>query len=208
LNSINGILFYGFGGHARSVADVAFSIGVRDIIFVDDNARPGEVFSGFPVIKHFPSSLAQGWIAFPASGDSQRRRQQLDDIQQRGWKTGNVISGSATLGVLSQIGQACFIGHHSHVGPGAVVGDACIINTGAIIEHDCTIGSYSHISVNSTIAGKTTIGNSCFIGAGATVIDNIKVSDGVTLGAGSCAIKHILHPGIYVGTPARKLKKD
>ena len=206
-NNIKGILFYGFGGHARSIADVALSSGIESLIFVDDNAQPGESFAGFPVRKTLPNSLAPNWIAFPASGNGVKRSQQLEDIRNRGWSTGNIIAHTATVGVNSRISQGCFLGNHTHIGPNTLIGDGCIINTGAIVEHDCIIGNYSHLAVNCTIAGKSAIGCNCFIGAGSTIIDGICVGDDITLGAGGVIARDTLHSGIYVGIPARLLRE-
>jgi len=205
-NNFKGILFYGFGGHARSIADVALSNSIKEILFVDVNARSGETFCGYPVVRDLPESLPEGWIAFPASGSGEMRKEQLEEINRRGWITGNIVSPTATIGVGANFGTACFVGHHSHVGPNAKVGDACIINTGAIIEHDCVIDDFTHISINTAIAGKTRIGSHCFIGAGSVVIDGIKVTDKVTLGANGCIVKDIDESGVYVGTPARIIK--
>ncbi|MEI7374902.1 NeuD/PglB/VioB family sugar acetyltransferase [Dickeya chrysanthemi] len=202
---IEGVLFYGFGGHARSVADVALANGIQSLLFVDDNARQGESFAGFPVVKDLPEQLPQGWIAFPAAGQGVKRKVQLENIKKRKWITGNIISSTATVGVLSCLGEACFIGHHAHVGPKTIIGDACIVNTGAVIEHDCSIGNYTHVSVNSTIAGGCTIGDFCFIGAASTIIDGISVGDNIVLGAGGCFIKNIIQSGTYVGVPANRL---
>ncbi|PVZ87147.1 acetyltransferase [Serratia sp. S1B] len=205
--NIKGVLFFGFGGHARSIADVVLANGIESLLFVDDNARYGENFAGFPVIKEFPNELPQGWIAFPASGQGEKRLSQLDEIKYRGWTTGNIISSTATIGILSQIENGCFIGHNAHVGPNVKIGSGCIVNTAAVIEHDCIIGNYTHISVNSTIAGGSIVGDFCFIGASATVINNVAVGDNVTLGAGGCFINNVLEPGTYAGIPAKQLNK-
>ncbi|XTZ37602.1 NeuD/PglB/VioB family sugar acetyltransferase [Salmonella enterica] len=207
INPIEGVLIYGFGGHARSIADVALANGIKALLFVEKNTVQEEYFAGFSVVKEFSGQLPSGWIAFPAAGEGTKRQEQLDDIKLRGWDTGNIISLTATIGTWAAIGNACFIGHHAHIGPKTVIGTGCIVNTGAIIEHDCSIGNFTHISVNSTVAGKTRIGENCFIAAGATVINNIRIGNNITLGAGGCFIQDTLQPGIYVGLPAKALNE-
>jgi UDP-N-acetylbacillosamine N-acetyltransferase len=39
-----GLLILGFGGHARSVADVAIASGITQLCFIDANAKPNESF--------------------------------------------------------------------------------------------------------------------------------------------------------------------
>ena len=55
------------------------------------------------------------------------------------------------------------------------------------------------------MCGRCEIGDHVFLGAGSTVIDKRKIVDHVIIGAGSTVIKDILEPGIYVGSPARKI---
>ncbi len=202
MSTFIGLIVLGFGGHARSVADVALSAGIADLIFVDDNARPGEVFGRFPVVRDFPASLVAGWAVMPASGDNHTRAEQLRRINANGWPVASVVSKSASIGFGAILGPGCFIAHHAHIGPLASVGEGVILNTGAVVEHDCRIGDFVHVSVNATVAGKTNIGNYCFLGAGSTVIDGVVVTAEVTVGAGACVHRDLKSPGTYVGVPA------
>lgn len=203
MTSITGILILGFGGHARSVADVALASGIHQLCFIDSNARPGESFSSFPVKQSMDFELPADWVVIPAAGDNRKRLGQCDWIIQQGWRVGTLISPSATIGIGAQIGEGSFIAHHAHVGPMAVVGRGCIINTGAIVEHDCEVGQFSHVSVGAVVAGRSHVGDRCFLGAGSTVIDGLKVADDVMLGAGACAHRNLEEAGTYVGVPAK-----
>lgn len=202
LDSLNGLIVLGFGGHARSIADVALSAGFTKLLFVDENARPGEKLGEHPVVKDMPNCIP-GWRVLPASGDNERRQQQLLWATERGWQAATLVAPSATIGYAARLGKGVFIAHHVHIGPFAEIGDGCIINTAAVVEHETKIGCYSHVSVNSTIAGRSVVGERCFIGAGATVIDSLQLCDQVTLGAGACAVKNLDKPGTYIGVPAR-----
>lgn len=204
---IKGLLILGFGGHARSVADVALSIGVQELIFVDQNARENENFLGFPVIKEYHDSLPTGWYCFPASGNNYQRKLQVAMAETNGWPLTSLIAATASLGTGSQIAPGTFIAHHAHVGPMATVGIGCILNTGCIIEHECVIGEYTHISINATIAGRSSVGNLCTIFAGAVVIDSVNVLDNVTVGAGGIVTRDINSAGLYTGIPAKFVRK-
>lgn len=203
--TLTGMLILGFGGHARSVADVALASGVTQLCFVDANARPGESFCSFPVKSSLDFELPEDWAVFPAAGDNKKRMEQCEWILQQGLRLATLISPCATIGVGAHISEGTFIGHHAHVGPMASVGRGCIVNTGAIIEHECVVGAYSHISVGAVVAGTTRIGDRCFLGAGSTVIDGLRVTDDVMLGAGACANRNLDKAGTYVGVPAKFL---
>ncbi|MCS4248635.1 acetyltransferase [Pseudomonas sp. BIGb0164] len=205
---LTGLLILGFGGHARAVADVALAIGIKQLCFIDINARPGETFGTFPVLPSWDKGRLEGWSVMPASGDCVQRHAQCEWAAQLDWPLATLVSPTATLGFGATVGAGSFVGHHAHVGPMASVGQGCVINTGAIVEHECTVGDFTHISIKAAVAGRCQIGKGCFIGAGSTVIDGLIVSDGVTLGAGACAHRNLTEPGVYVGVPAKQIRRE
>jgi UDP-N-acetylbacillosamine N-acetyltransferase len=195
------LVLLGFGGHARSVADVALTAGYTQLWFVDDNAAEGERFLEFPVRKFMPR---QGdWSYIPCAGDNRRREAQIRELIEANLPIATIISPTATIGHGATVGQGSFIGHHAHIGPLAKVGKACIVNTGGIVEHDCAVGDCVHVSVNSILAGRSSLGDRVFLGAGAVVIDGISVTSDVTIGAGGVVAASIEAPGTYAGVPAR-----
>lgn len=195
------LFIFGFGGHARSVADVALSCGFTTLVFYDVNARVGENFLGYEVLGHLPDDLVG--LCVSASGDADTRKTHMAEAMRRGWEVATLISPLASVGPGSSIGKGTVVGHHAHIGPMANIGAGCIINTGAIVEHESVVGDYTHVSVNSTIAGRCTVGRNVFIGAGATIIDKISVCDDVVIGAGCVVTSSIFEIGTYVGVPAR-----
>jgi sugar O-acyltransferase (sialic acid O-acetyltransferase NeuD family) len=201
-----GLVILGFGGHARSVADIALTLGIERLIFVDEAAHGNENLWGFPVRKTFDEQLPDGWQAFAASGDNPTRHVQAAAILGRCWPLATLITPTATIGNETSISAGCLIGHHAHVGPLSSVGTACIINTGAVVDHECKIGDYTHVSVNSSVAGRCHLGSFVFLGTGAVVIDKVCIADSITVGAGGVVVESLVEPGTYVGAPARLVK--
>lgn len=199
------LLLIGFGGHARSVADVALAAGFEQLLFVDEHGAAGQSFAGFPVAGEMPPA-EEGWPCMPCAGRNEWRREQLARLAAGRRPVATVISPRATVGVGAQIGAGSFVGHHAHVGPLARIGAGSIVNTGAAVEHDCVLGECCHVSVNATVAGRCRLGNLVFVGAGATVIDGVSIADEVTVGAGGVVVANIGAPGTYVGVPARMLR--
>ncbi|MES2536069.1 MAG: NeuD/PglB/VioB family sugar acetyltransferase [Pseudomonadota bacterium] len=200
-----GLLILGCGGHARSVADVALAAGVESLLFIDDNADPGEEFLGFAVQRDFSQPLPDDWMCLPAAGDNYRRQAQVIKARQAQWPLATLISPTATIGRGAVLDAGSFVGHHAHVGPMARVGTAGIINTAAVVEHDCVLGDYVHVSINAAAAGRSRLGDYVLLGAGATVIDSVVLADHITIGAGGVVINSIRLRGTYVGVPARLL---
>ncbi|MFT4121245.1 NeuD/PglB/VioB family sugar acetyltransferase [Bradyrhizobium sp.] len=201
-----GLVILGFGGHARSVASIALSSGFEALLFVDENARPGETFLGFPAVTALEGrDFPDGWVCIPAIGDNCSRERQYELATAAGWPLGNVIAETATIASDAEMSTGCFVGHHAHVGPSARVGAGCIVNTGGIVEHECVVGDFCHVSVNAVLAGRSKLGMRVFLGAGASVIDGIAVSGDITIGAGAVVIESLTERGRYVGCPARRL---
>lgn len=200
-----GLVILGFGGHARSVADVAIAAGIQHLRFVDPNAKPGEILAGFPVVPRLDGPVAKGWLLFPAAGDNALRASQVAALADQDLLH-TLASPRAYMGLSAMVGRGTLVAHHAHLGPMSVVGMGCIINTGAIVEHESRVGDFCHISVNATIAGRSRVGNRSFVGAGAIVIDGIDIGDDITIGAGSVVVHSLADPGVYVGNPARRLR--
>ena len=198
----------GFGGHARSVADLALACGYEKLLFVEQTARPNENLMGHCVVQSL-DHLDDSWrYGFAASGDGRLRREQCEAIESRGLSLISLVSPIASVGVGSEISSGCFVGHHAHIGPLAKIGKACIVNTSAVVEHESRVGDYSHVSVNSSISGRSSLGSFSMLGAGGIIIDGISVADHVVVGAGAVVVASIGYPGTYIGVPARNIKNN
>jgi sugar O-acyltransferase (sialic acid O-acetyltransferase NeuD family) len=198
-------IFFGCGGHSRSVSDILLlNTPDASIIYVDENAAPNETLFNFPVLKtvDYEVSDAQYVIAI---GDNKKRKEKFLSINNAE-KIFSVVSKFSHIGRGASYGIGTFIGNYAHIGPLARIGMNTIINTAAIVEHEVIIGDHSHIGPNSTISGRCKIGNEVFIGVGATVKDYISVCNNVIIGAGATVVKNISISGIYVGTPAKLIK--
>lgn len=200
------VYFIGCGGHARSAADIYLQQHPGALLcFVDANAQPGETIWNFPVVKRLDKKELQPVDTFfIALGSNAERKKAY--LEWQPLAPISIHSKHAYLGHDSSISLGCFIGNFCHIGPNAIVGDNTIVNNGAVIEHEVKIGMHCHIGPNATVSGRTTIGDEVFIGVGATVIDKITICSNVVIGAGSTVIQPITSPGIYVGSPAKKIK--
>jgi acetyltransferase-like isoleucine patch superfamily enzyme len=109
------------------------------------------------------------------------------------------------------------------------MGDHCSVNPGTILygHGGLKIGDGVRIAANTIIIpanhvftdpdapirlqGETkvgiTIGNDVWIGASVTVLDGVNIGDGCVIGAGAVVTKSTEPFGIYVGNPARLVKR-
>ena len=103
------------------------------------------------------------------------------------------------------IGKRCRIQSHAFVCELVSVGDDCFISHGAMFINDLfSIGGPA--GENRDLWRPTKLGNRVSIGTNATVLP-VTICDGAVIGAGAVVTKDISTPGIYVGNPARLLRR-
>ncbi len=102
------------------------------------------------------------------------------------------------------IGDRCKIQSHAFICELVTIGDDCFISHGAMFINDI-FAKGGPARGDKTLWKATLIGNNVSIGTNATILP-VKIVDNVVIGAGSVVTKDILHPGIYAGNPARKIR--
>ena len=103
------------------------------------------------------------------------------------------------------IGSNCKIQSHSFICELVTIGTDCFIGHGVMFVNDLfKLGKPA--GGDSTKWGSTIIGNKVSIGSNVTILP-VSICDNVVIGAGSVVTKNITEPGIFVGNPARKIRK-
>lgn len=104
------------------------------------------------------------------------------------------------------------------IGEGSIICAGCILTTNIKIGkhsqldrntnvgHDSIIRDYFRSSPGVTVSGNCKIGNHVYLGTNSSVREKINICDNVTIGLNSGVVKDINEEGVYVGTPANKLK--
>jgi sugar O-acyltransferase (sialic acid O-acetyltransferase NeuD family) len=204
-------LVIGTGGHCRVLLSLLIACGKHEVMGIIDLAEPrvGELIMGFPVIGSITSldvyQMRANLDVFLAIGDIAQRRICWQKVCDLGLALPNLISPQAIVDPHAHLGDANVVCARAFIGPEAVLGDNNLINTAAVLEHEVRVGSHCHLASSSTVAGRSQIGDSCFVGAGATLINHVEVAADIIIGAGSTVVCNITNPGVYVGTPARKV---
>jgi UDP-perosamine 4-acetyltransferase len=102
-------------------------------------------------------------------------------------------------------GEGAVVMDGAVINVGATIGRGAIVNTNSTIEHDVTLADWVHVAPGATISGGSTVGLFSMIGAGATVIEGIRIAARCMVGAGATVVDDLTEPGVYVGTPARRI---
>ena len=103
------------------------------------------------------------------------------------------------------IGKRCRIQSHAFICELVSIGDDCFISHGAMFINDLFING-SPAGGNRDLWRPTKIGSRVNIGTNATVLP-VTVCDGAVIGAGAVVTKDITESGVYVGNPARLLRR-
>ena len=90
---------------------------------------------------------------------------------------------------------------------GVIIEANTLLNTGCTMAHDTTVGENCFLGPGVTLAGFVTIDSECFLGVGTTVIDGITIARNVQTGGGTVVTKDIDEPGLYVGVPAKMVRR-
>lgn len=110
------------------------------------------------------------------------------------------------------IGNNVWIGANTSIEKSFV--DKTIIHDNVKIDDLVQIGGSSSIHKNSMITAgvivsrNVTVGENCLLSPNVSVRDSIQIGNDVTIGIGSVVVKDIPEGGVYVGNPARLLRKN
>lgn len=103
------------------------------------------------------------------------------------------------------IGERTKIQSHSFICELVEIGKDCFIGHGVMFIND-TFAKGGPARGDKALWKQTKIGDNVSIGSNATILP-VTVCNNVVIGAGSVVTKDIKDPGVYVGNPARLIKK-
>jgi UDP-perosamine 4-acetyltransferase len=117
-----------------------------------------------------------------------------------------IVSPGSSINEDVQLSAGTVVFDGVIVNSGSKIGRMCILNTNSTVDHDCLLGDNVHIAPGATLSGGVNVGNNTMIGTGAAVIHSVTICAGCLIGAGSTVVEDLIVPGIYVGSPARRIK--
>jgi sugar O-acyltransferase (sialic acid O-acetyltransferase NeuD family) len=109
-------------------------------------------------------------------------------------------------------------GPMADVGPGSIVLGACaldlrariganvFVNPACSLSHDSVVEDHCFLAPGVVIAGRVRIEEGVLLGIRTVVSDGIRIASGVRTGAGAVVVHDLDTPGLYVGTPARRIR--
>jgi len=206
------IVVIGGGGHAKVVISVLKKLAWEIVGYSDDLDKGvilGVSYLGPDRVLPRVCTSQRPCSAIIALGkiDASAARDRLQAaISALGFELPVIVSPDAVVNEDVKLGAGTVVFDGVVVNSGTVAGSLCILNTNSTIEHDCRLGDNVHIAPGATVSGDVSIGSECMIGAGSTIVQGVTVSPGCLIGAGSLVVADIDTPGVYVGSPARRIR--
>lgn len=189
------LALYGCGGHAREVAS---QMNCEVTYFVDDEYANENAKS----ISEFDPSKYCMMIAI---GDSKDRFTAYKKLPKE-TVFFSFIHHTALITDFTKISDGSFIGAYSILTTNIKVGSHLLLNRGNHIGHDTTIGNFFSAMPGAIVSGNVTLDDNVYIGTNSSIREKTYICSNVILGMNSCILNDITEPGIYVGSPAKKIK--
>ena len=194
------VAIFGSSGMARSVVDIADTMGFEEIVFVDRDEGIEQV-TGLPVISEDKAALLKedGFVFGMGIGSNAVRQKIAERFSFLPFV--NMVHATASFGRGSRellaktqgniiMAGAVFSGNISF-------GNFGLFNFNCVVGHDVHFGEYVHLGPGSFVAGNVNVGDSVYIWAGAMVRngggDNARtvIGENAVLGMGAVAITSV-----------------
>lgn len=211
--TMDAIVVIGGGGHAKVVIGILRKLKAHHILGYTDLKDNGSIlgvsFLGSDdeldklALKRngLNTALAVGQV-----GLGKRRCEIWERHQLLHLSFPVIVSPGAIVNEGVSGGEAAVVMDGAVINAGASLGRGAIVNTNSTVEHDVVLEDWVHVATGATVCGGVTVGRFSMIGAGATVIEGLKIAPECIVGAGTTVVRDLTEPGVYVGSPARRIR--
>jgi len=178
--------------------------------YIEDSPLEETAF-GFPVLSSalFHESISPSKaVLFAPLTKSSARKEVFLRFKNLGYTFASYVSPRAEVWDLSVIGENCYVQEFNNIQYGTHIGDNCLFWAGNHIGHHGSIASHVTFTSHVVLSGGCNVGAECYFGVNSTIGDGLDLCGRVFVGMGALVTKNIEQEGIYVGSPARRLKSS
>jgi sugar O-acyltransferase (sialic acid O-acetyltransferase NeuD family) len=188
----------GAGGFAREiVAEFFLQKKMQLKCFVDDEYW----VDGLYKISEFNPESQSALIAVGNPADKIKLLGKLPE-NTKFW---NYISPNAYVNNLT-LGTGNFICAGVIITTNVKIGNHVHLNLQTTIGHDSVLGDFVTTAPSVNISGNVIVGKGVYLGTKSCIREKISICDNVILGMNAGVVSDIQESGVYVGTPAKKIK--
>jgi sugar O-acyltransferase (sialic acid O-acetyltransferase NeuD family) len=198
----------GAGGHATSVAEIAFAANLNLKAFISADSFETELL-GIPILIAIPQQVGSTPFNLAiAIGDNYRRelafKKLIDRFPIESFPA--LIHPSASVALKATVGFGTTIHQNATVGSNTTIGNFCTLNTGSNTDHDCQLSDFSSLGPGANLGGNVTVGHRAVVAIGSTVRHGVTIATDSIIGAASYAHESNASDTISFGSPARTIR--
>lgn len=213
------VIIMGGGGNASVIAFGlidAFNRGYKNFEFVgyaNDRDNLTEI-EGYPVIgglKDIPDLINQDYYFINAIGKIGVQKERIELIESLNIPDDRYITfihPDAYVAPTVKLGIGCVVLANACISPGTILGKSCRVMIGAVIGHNNNIGNYCFFAAASCTGAYLNIGEGVFVSLNATIKEYLTLGNYSTVGMGAVLMKNVDEGEVWVGNPARLLRKN
>jgi sugar O-acyltransferase (sialic acid O-acetyltransferase NeuD family) len=194
----------GFGGFGREIYWSLNSYEREGLkFFVDEEYYNPNDLNTLPL-----SQLdTQNFEVIVAIADSKAREKIVNSLPSDTKFFTHIHPSAQIHGDDVEIGEGSIICAGTIITTNVKIGKHAHLNLITTIGHDCLIGDYFTTAPGVQISGNVKIGDKVYFGTRSCIKQKLSVCNDVVIGMNSGVVKDITQPGIYVGTPAKRIEK-
>jgi sugar O-acyltransferase (sialic acid O-acetyltransferase NeuD family) len=189
-----------------------FSDAEYDVVGLLNDAENGSV-NGVPILGKLSAVkelLAQGFyfsFGIHPIGNNYRIKELFDSINIPPERLATIVSRRAFVSSSAILEPGVVVLPFAYVSLRAHIGTCSLLMAHSTVGHDSVLGPCCFVAGSATIGSNVNLGAAVSVCLGSTVIEKRQLADFAVLGAGSMLTKDIPSGEVYLGNPAKFLKK-
>lgn len=181
--------------------------------YLNDRIKAGDYIENFPVLgklTDFTWFMDQGYFFINAIlriDGQQQRISTIENLNIPEERMATFIHPLSYVAPNTKLGPGNVVMPNVSISSGTTFGKGCIIMVGVSIGHDNKIGNYCHFAAQCCVGAFMIIEDGVHIGLNATTREHLTIGRNATLGMGAVLTRNIGENEIWVGNPAKFLRK-
>ena len=206
------IVIVGACGFGKEVAWLAKECGRVVSGFLDDDAdlHGSEIF-GLPVLGGIDTVSNYKESDFIVAIGSPAVRSKLvgrvvTQLPSVNWAS--LVHPSVSLDPSVKVGAGSLITAGCVLTVDIVIGEHCIVNINSTVGHDCVFSDFVTVAPLVAVSGNVTLRSCVEVGTGASIRQGVTIEEGAMLGMGAVLTKNQPANSVFVGSPAKELRRN
>ena len=181
--------------------------------YLNDRFKKNELIEGYPVLGNLSDAKRfanDGYYIVNSVYRIKGQQERIDlfeSLEIPDSRLATFVHPFAYVAPQVKLGPGCVVMPNASISPGCSFGKCCLIMVGATIGHNSSIGDHCHFAAQSCTSSFVHVNNGVHIGLNATIREKITLGTNSALGMGAVLINDIGKNEIWVGNPAKLLKK-